>query len=298
MVVLMLAAAAAWADTLVKVTSKSLQGANDSIAWKQLGGDQKILTPTFKAKSAAGSTHTVSLAGANSVVSVVCSLTHTNCSWTGGAGLATGDSLIWTSDAGNGGNGPVRLTFGVPMAGAGALIQANNPGRFTAEIQAFKGTTSLGAFTVTSDANGDAAYIGLRDLTAAHISSVVFSLTSCAATCTDFGIDAVYLNRGLPAVNLSHASLTFARPLLDRTSAVQTVTLTNTGSAALKISSVATSGDFDQSNTCGSSLESGMTCTISVTFTPTAKGARSGSLTITDDADGSPRSVRLSGAGI
>ena len=64
---------------------------------------------------------------------------------------------------------------------AGALIQANTPGQFTARIEAFNGATSLDSFTVTSDTNGDAVYIGLKDQTAANITSVVFSLTTCAA---------------------------------------------------------------------------------------------------------------------
>jgi archaellum component FlaF (FlaF/FlaG flagellin family) len=296
-VVLLFATSAAWADTLVQVTSQAGQGANDSIGWKQLGGDQKLLLASFSAKSGAGTTHTVTLAGANSVVSVVCSTTPSNCSWTGGTGFATGDSLIWTSDAGNGGNGPVKLTFGTPMAGAGALIQANIPGQFTAKIEAFNGATSLGAFTVTSDKNGDAAYIGLKDQTAANITSVIFSLTSCAATCTDFGIDTAYLNVGAPGVKLSPTTLTFAAQLLQTTSAAKQVSLTNTGSTTLDITSLSVSGNFAQSNACGSSLTPGKSCTISVTFKPTAIGTRSGSLTIADNAKGSPQSVGLSGTG-
>ena len=139
----------------IGVTSQPGQGANDSISWVQLGGDQTILPASFTANSAGGSSDTVTLAGANSMVSVVCSPIPANCSWTGGSGFTAGDSLIWTSDSGNGGNGPVTLTFSVPIVGAGALIQANMPGQFTAEIEAFNGTTSLGLFTVTSDINGD-----------------------------------------------------------------------------------------------------------------------------------------------
>src|ERR1700756_2904850 len=106
-VLLMLATGAAWADSLVQVSSQALQGANDSISWAQLGGDQTMLRASFSAKSAGGTSDTVTLAGANSVVSVVCSPTPANCSWTRGTGFTAGDSLIWTSDAGNGGNGPV-----------------------------------------------------------------------------------------------------------------------------------------------------------------------------------------------
>ncbi len=98
-------------------------------------------------------------------------------------------------------------------------------------------------------------------------------------------------------VNLSPISLTFAGQTVGTTSTAQTVTLTNTGDAALTIASIATSGDFAQTNTCGSSVAAGTNCTISVTFTPTASGTRSGTLTVTDNAAGSPQTVALSGTG-
>jgi len=98
----------AWADTLKLVTSPSSQGANDSLNWSQQGADGKVLAASFSGKTALGSTVTVGLAGANSVISVVCAASP--CSWTG-TGFTTGHSLLWTSDAVNGGNGPVTLTF-------------------------------------------------------------------------------------------------------------------------------------------------------------------------------------------
>src|SRR5207253_3188850 len=58
------------------------------------------------------------------------------------------------------------------------------------------------------------------------------------------------------------------------------------------------SGDFAQTNTCGASLAPGDTCTINVTFAPTAIGARTGALTLADDAADSPQQVTLSGSGI
>jgi hypothetical protein len=57
------------------------------------------------------------------------------------------------------------------------------------------------------------------------------------------------------------------------------------------------SGDFTQTNTCGASVAVGASCTINVTFTPTAAGPRSGTLTINDNASGSPQTVALAGAG-
>src|SRR5262249_6644371 len=65
------------------------------------------------------------------------------------------------------------------------------PGQFTASLQVFNGATGLGTFTVNSDANGDPVYIGALDSTGANITSAVFSITSCAAVCSDFAIDTV-----------------------------------------------------------------------------------------------------------
>src|SRR5205085_4067586 len=98
---------------------------------------------------------------------------------------------------------------------------------------------------------------------------------------------------------------TFSSQVVGSTSAAQTVTLTNSGNAALTISSIGlsgtNSGDFAQTNTCPSSsstLAAGASCTISVTFTPTATGTRSASVTITDNAGGSPQLVALTGTGV
>src|ERR1700674_5047421 len=182
---------AAWADSLVLVASQTGQGANDSVRWSQLGADGTTLGSSSSATSGGGSTIMLTLGGPSSVVSVAC--TASPCSWTG-AGFTAGDSLIWTSDTGNGGNGPLTLSFSRGMSGVGALIQADGPGQFTAQIQAFNGATSLGFFTVASNANGDAAYIGILDQTGSNITSVVFSLIACAGTCTDFAIDTVSLS--------------------------------------------------------------------------------------------------------
>jgi hypothetical protein len=100
-----------------------------------------------------------------------------------------------------------------------------------------------------------------------------------------------------PKASLSVSSLTFASQIVNTTSTAQTVTLTNTGNVDLTISSISASGDFAQTNTCGTSVSAGSSCPISTTFTPTGAGTRSEMLTITDNAAGSPQTVSLSGTG-
>ncbi|HEY6272227.1 MAG TPA: choice-of-anchor D domain-containing protein [Terriglobales bacterium] len=104
--------------------------------------------------------------------------------------------------------------------------------------------------------------------------------------------------------SLSTTSLSFGNQPVGVASGKQPVTLTNTGTGSLGITSVAiggaNSGDFAQTNTCGASLAAGGTCTINVTFTPAAIGARAGTLTITDNNNGaanSTQTVSLSGSG-
>lgn len=100
-----------------------------------------------------------------------------------------------------------------------------------------------------------------------------------------------------PMASLSPASLTFSSETIGSTSPAQTVTLANTGNASLSVASISATGDFAQTNSCAASLAAGASCAIQVSFTPTSTGTRTGSLTVTDDASGSPQSVALSGAG-
>ncbi|MGD0324798.1 MAG: choice-of-anchor D domain-containing protein [Terriglobia bacterium] len=104
-----------------------------------------------------------------------------------------------------------------------------------------------------------------------------------------------------PVASIAPGSLAFGNQTINTTSTAQTVTLTNTGNAALNITSLALTGtnasDFAQTNTCGSSVAAGSNCTISVTFTPAASGSRTASVSITDNASGSPQAVSLSGTG-
>jgi hypothetical protein len=85
--------------------------------------------------------------------------------------------------------------------------------------------------------------------------------------------------------------------LVGTTSAVQNVTLKNSGMATLTVSSISATGDFAQTNTCGSSVAAGASCSISVTFTPIATGTRTGSVSISDNATGSPQTVSVTGTG-
>jgi hypothetical protein len=100
------------------------------------------------------------------------------------------------------------------------------------------------------------------------------------------------------AISFSPTSLTFASQNLGTQSAAQSVTITNSGTAALTISAISASGDFTQTNNCPASLAVNATCTVSVVFAPTAVGSRTGSISVTDNAASSPQAVSLSGTAV
>jgi hypothetical protein len=118
------------------------------------------------------------------------------------------------------------------------------------------------------------------------------------AAITDFhgnGI-LVLLNTGIVAFSPT-TPLIFKKQAVGTTSAAQTVTLTNTGTTALKISAMKASSQFGVTSTCGSSVAAGANCTLSVTFSPTSQGAKSGTITIDDSASSKPMVIELSGTG-
>jgi hypothetical protein len=100
------------------------------------------------------------------------------------------------------------------------------------------------------------------------------------------------------AVSLTPSALQFSGQALGVTSAAQTVLLRNIGSATLAISTITTTGNFAESDNCGTSVPAAGSCTFSVTFTPTAMGSRAGSIVVTDTAAGSPHVISLSGTGL
>lgn len=98
-------------------------------------------------------------------------------------------------------------------------------------------------------------------------------------------------------VTMTPASLTFASQALKTSSAAQVVTVTNTGTSSITISGASVSGDFGQTNNCGTVAGNGGTCSVSVKFSPTASGMRSGTLSVNGSFTGSPQTLSLSGTG-
>jgi hypothetical protein len=114
-------------------------------------------------------------------------------------------------------------------------------------------------------------------------------------------ISVLYNTLSGPAAIASPSMVAFPTEDLGQKSPVQTMTLNNTGSKALNITGLeiagAQSGDYSQTNTCGSGLSTGAACTISATFTAQGYGVRTAVVRITDNAFDSPQTIRLTGKG-
>jgi Beta-propeller repeat/HYDIN/CFA65/VesB-like, Ig-like domain/Cep192 domain 4 len=103
----------------------------------------------------------------------------------------------------------------------------------------------------------------------------------------------------LPAVALNPQQLNFGNETLYNTSDPQPVTLVNEGSSPLNVSSISASGDFAETNNCGTIVPpAGGNCTIQIKFTPTTIGTRTDQIIINDNAQGSPHQITLTGTGV
>jgi hypothetical protein len=106
-------------------------------------------------------------------------------------------------------------------------------------------------------------------------------------------------NATAPVVKLSSTHLFYGAHLLGSTSSAQIVTVTNQGSAPLRINAISASGSYTESDTCtGQVIPVSSSCSVNVSFVPSITGTISGVLTIYDNASNSPQLALLSGSGV
>ncbi|MGH9616314.1 MAG: choice-of-anchor Q domain-containing protein, partial [Acidobacteriaceae bacterium] len=108
-----------------------------------------------------------------------------------------------------------------------------------------------------------------------------------------------YEYQGLTSVSISLPALNFPTQAVGVSSQPLTLTLTNSGSTALQINSIGTTGNFSETDNCQTSkgIAPGQFCQINVVFTPTAGGPQTGQLLVAANLAGSPLSLSLSGIG-
>jgi len=155
-------------------------------------------------------------------------------------------------------------------------------------------TEATGTFTATTNLSQSLAYHTMALLTtgrALENGGIATTAVCCVVTNTaevytplTLTFSATSLNFGLLQIGLSSPS--------------QMVTVTNVSNHSVTFTSIASSGDFSQSNTCPTMMTAGQKCTIAVIFTPTATGTRQGAVTLKDNCPGSPtQTISLTGTG-
>ena len=173
--------------SVIGVTDPGALGANDVIDWGQLGASGTALSSPADVTSDNGLNAIAATDDGNGLIR----LDEDN-GW--GGNFSPGDRLL-NNNSGN--LFPLTISFALPIFGAGANIQMDAQGAFTAQIEAFNGVTSLGTFTEDgiSNANddGSAIFLGILDDTQ-EITSIVFTLSASAPASNDFAINALQLS--------------------------------------------------------------------------------------------------------
>ena len=158
-----------------------------------------------------------------------------------------------------------------------------------------------GPFTQTNNCSGSIASAASCTIAVVFSPAVVGSASGVLTIADNAGMQTVNVTgTGSAPVTFSATSLSFGTLALGNTSAAKTVTVTNRLSTVLTFASISVpaGGPFAiSSNTCGTGIAPGATCTVGVTFTPAALGAATGTLTFADSAINSPQAVSLSGTG-
>ncbi len=205
---------------------------------------------------------------------------------------------------------PTTLSFGNNALGSSSAVKKVTVTNKTGVVVTFYSRTILGANA--SDFTQSASTCGttLKAKTSCTV-SIMFTpgtagVRSATLTITDSasnGQQSVSLTgNGILPVTVTPATEKFVATKVGTTGAAKTVTIKNDLPGTLTISGITlggtNSGDFSVKTTsCGTQLTAGSSCTMSVTFTPTAKGTRAANLSIADSAITSPQSVALSGTG-
>lgn len=226
-------------------------------------------------------------------------LSGSNCAGIGGCGVA----FELTPQAGPIVSfSPTSVSFGNQIVGttsAAHKVTLTNTGSSTLEIN---GVTTTGDFAVSANACGPTLAVG----SSCKI-SVTFTPTQLGALTGSLNLTDNAPNSpqaeplsgtGVGPVTLNPSVAVYGKQKVGTTSGAKVFTLTNLQSTTLTGIASSTTGDFAvSSTTCGATLAAKQHCTISVTFTPTKTGTRTGQLTVTDNASNSPQTAALSGTG-
>ncbi|HEX4998070.1 MAG TPA: choice-of-anchor D domain-containing protein [Terriglobia bacterium] len=196
---------------------------------------------------------------------------------------------------------PPVVSFGDVHTGTTSTITALLKNNRTEPVNISSITASAG-FSIVSHC-GDALEPLADCQVEVSFSPVSVGLVSGAVTVTDDGAGsphaAAITGRGVAGlVSLSAITLAFDADVVGTTSPPRAVTVSNQGTAPIVFTGIIVSGDFARTTTCGATLAVSAVCSITVTFSPTEAGSRTGSVSITSDASNNPRTISLAGTGL
>jgi hypothetical protein len=100
-----------------------------------------------------------------------------------------------------------------------------------------------------------------------------------------------------PAIKIIEGTMAFPGVAVGAVFGPQPELVFSSGTGPLIISNISAIGDFSETDNCVGTLAVNQSCTINVSFRPTAPGVRQGTVLITDNASGSPQSISVSGVG-
>ncbi len=196
---------------------------------------------------------------------------------------------------------PSALNFGPAVTGTASAPQTVTVSNPTGSAAAVSSIAATGDFAQTNTCGSSVAAGGSCAV------SVTFRPTATGARTGSLTVNAGGVTNTTalsgtgtapgPVLTANPGGLSFAGTVVGRSTTAQKVTVTNSGTSSATVSGVTVTGDYGQTNTC-STVAAGASCTVSVTFRPTAAGTRTGTLTVKSNANNSPTTVALTGSGI
>jgi hypothetical protein len=235
------------------------------------------------ADNAPGGPHTVTLSGTGIPASQQIVLSQTSIAFANqAAGSSSSSTVVYIANQGS-----TNVTIGsIALSGSNAAdFQMSNA--CSTYFYANQSCTLTIAFAPAANASGaQTASIAVKYVASGAPQTITLTGTAVAPG---------------PAAALTPATLTFAKQTVGVPSAPQSFSVTNTGSANLTITLVnsTNSAEFPiSSDGCaGATLTPQQQCVVGVRFSPTLGGNRSGTITVSDNATGSPQIVTLTGTG-
>jgi hypothetical protein len=178
---------------------------------------------------------------------------------------------------------------------AGRKVIINNNQTATINLTSI---TPSGDFIVTSNNCGSTVTVGSSCNMEVEFKPTASGLRTGSLTIVDSGVtspEVISLSGIGSNISVSPLQMTFASAFVGSTAAPKSVTVKNIGTSAITISGVMTAGPFAQTNTCGTSLAAGATCTIHVTYSPISSGTIEGGVSILSNDPANPITVLLKG---